>query len=331
MSKFAWVVRPYPHGKYRIDEFLEQGIVAMGYPFTGNLSDVSSRDEMKERLLAVYEYSPRSVGQRAGMLYNFVHEIEVGEYVLVPDGPVVFVGRVTSDYRHVPELSNDEEGYPHQRGVEWFFGGKAIPRDALSGRVYDSLKGRSTLFTTHHDDVAKVVAEDSELFTEGTTADLKDEYLERLQGGILRGVNSNRFEDAVRVLLERYFPSLERLSTTNSAEGDTDLMTTLPGGVVVRIQVKHFYPEHGEVRPWVVDQLAASMDEGDNGIVVTSGTVGEEARKKAESLKGKTVDFIDGNDFVDLLFENVEKFSQEDLRRFGLSSRIDFVSGTDFS
>lgn len=330
MPRYAWVVRPHPHGKYRLNEFLERGVVAMGYPHTGDLSDVSSRDEMKERLLDVYDYSPRSVGQRAGMLYNFLHEMEEGEFVLVPDGPVVFIGKVNSDYRFVTELSTDEEGYPHQREVEWLYGGKAIPRDALTGRVYDSLKGRATLFTTYHDDVAEIVEEDSELFTEGTTADLKGEYIQRLHGGILRGVNSNRFEDAVRVLLEKYFPGLERLSTTHSEKGDTDLMTTLPGGVVVRVQVKHFYPEHGEIRPWVVEQLVQSMDPGDNGIIVTSGTVGEDARREAESLSDVTVGFIDGGEFVDLLFESVEEMPQETLHAFGLTSRINFVSGRDF-
>ena len=35
----AWVVRPYPHGFYRVSEFLTGNMVAIGWPCVGDLTD----------------------------------------------------------------------------------------------------------------------------------------------------------------------------------------------------------------------------------------------------------------------------------------------------
>jgi len=126
-------------------------------------------------------------------------------------------------------------------------------------------------------------------------------------------------------MLDNYFPGIQRLATTNSKEGDTDLLAELPGKVIVRVQVKHFYPELGELKEWVVDQLANSMAPGDNGIIVTSGTVSEEAIRKAEALPDKRISFIDGAEFVRLLFDSITEMSEETLTVFGLSHSIGFL------
>ena len=103
------------------------------------------------------------------------------------------------------------------------------------------------------------------------------------------------------------------------------MLARLPGNVNVRIQVKHFYPEQGAIEPWVVDQLADSMEIGDCGIIVTSGTVGDEAKVKANGSKDKSISFIDGQEFVDILFENKDELTKEDLVEFGLVSTLDFL------
>ncbi len=141
----------------------------------------------------------------------------------------------------------------------------------------------------------------------------------------MRNINSNTFEDTVCSLFSNYYPGLRRLSTTSSKSGDTDLLAELPANVTIRIQVKHFYPSQGEIQDWVVDQLSDSMSIGDNGIIVTSGTVGLTARKKAEQLKDKTIGFIDGQQFVDYLFQSLDTMSQDALNTFGLTTNIGFM------
>ncbi len=324
--RYAWIVRPYPHGVYRVKEFLTKNIVAIGWPCIGDLSQCKSRDDIKANILTYYTYSsPQSLGQAAGNIYRFMFDLGKKDYVIVPDGPIVYIGSVISEYKYDASNDSEDEGYPHQREAAWFYDKKAIFRNLLTGRVYDSLKGQQTVFTTYHEDIDDIVKNKKHYFTQQSNFDLKVEYLNRLQSGLLRNVNSNTFEDAVCSLYIRFFPGLRRLATTSSDKGDTDLLAELPGKVNVRIQVKHFYPEHGEVQDWVVDQLAGSMETGDHGIIVTSGAISISARKKAEALADKTISFIEGQEFVEHLFEAIDTMPKEALATFGVMYGIGFL------
>lgn len=127
-------------------------------------------------------------------------------------------------------------------------------------------------------------------------------------------------------LLSIYFPALRRLATTSSDLGDTDLYTELPGDVKIRVQVIHFYPKDGDLKEWVVKQLADSMEAGEHGIIVTSGTISEGARNEAERYltRNKKIGFIIGEEFVDILFENIDQLPESSLFFFGLAKKVVF-------
>ncbi len=321
----AWVVRPYPHGVYRVPEFLTGNIVAIGWSCIGDLTDKRTRDDIKSALQTCYSYaSGQSLGQAAGNICRFKEEIKNGDYVVVPDGQRVYIGLIKEDYSYKEELDSEDQGYPHQRAVTWLHDKRAVPRSLLTGRVFDSLKGQQAVFTTYYDDIHDTAGK-KHYFSVQSTIDLKKEYLEKLQSGLLHNINSSTFEEAVAVMLRNYFPGIRRLATTNSNVGDTDLLAELPGKITVRIQVKHFYPDQGELKTWVVDQLADSMETGDNGIIVTSGTISDEAIRKAEALSDKRISFIDGAEFVELLFESIAETPEDTLMVFGLSRSIGFL------
>lgn len=322
--RYAWVVRPYPDGRYRVNEFLTKNLVAIGWPGIGDLTACKNREDVKARLTENgYQYeSARSLGQAAGNIYRFIHEIQPEDFVIVPDGPEVYVGKISSGYVYDASFDSPDEGYPHQRKVEWCQEKRAIPRNLLPGRLFDGLKGQQTVYTTYHEDVEDIVQNHGRLFTRQSNHDLKVEYLEKLSAGRLLGMNSNLFENAVCAVYRHFFPGLRRLSTTNSKEGDTDLLAELPGGVTVRMQVKYFYSDQGALEPWVVDQLAESMEPGDHGIIVTSGTVSEAAIRKAESMTDKNISFIDGSQFVEHLFETMDDMDSEDLVNLGLRNYL---------
>lgn len=242
----AWVVRPKPHEYNRLDEFLEDGLVAIGWPDYGDLSGYSKTD-IREMIEGRHDWSPQKTGQVVGMINRFVNDIETGDFVLVPSGGNVYLGRIQTDYDFDENKSSDDTGYPHQRKVEWSFGGSAINRSSLPGKLHDSLKGRLTVFSADVDRVQNLSESELDFRERDRYNELQEEYLARLQEGELRGVHSASFEDLAVIVLENYFPNITRQSTTSDAEGDTDLKTDLPGGVTVRVQVKHFYPEKGEL------------------------------------------------------------------------------------
>ncbi len=323
----AWVVRPYPHNIYRMREFLEGNLVAVGWPALGDLTGMTTRDEIKHQLSKQYGGSARPLGAAAGSLYRFVVEILKGDFIVVPDGDNVYFSVVTSDYRYEPTVATDEEGYPHQRKVRWLQDGRPLPRKALTGRMSNTLKGRLSVFSIYNVGDVETTVDRSDLFKPGADTDLKPRYLHKLQDGSLRGVNPFTFEEAVRKLLSLYYPSLDRQSTRNSSSGDTDLKADLPGDVVVRIQVKNFYPSMGHLGEDAVRQLADSMEPGDIGIVVTSGVVGNDAKDLASKYaeKGLYISFIDGQQFVDLLFENIDSIDEQSLGVFGLTRKPKIV------
>jgi hypothetical protein len=323
--KKAWVIRPYPHNLYRVKEFLAQNIVAIGWPGIGDLTQLNSDREKIKLLIGNYYTSPQSLGQAAGNINRFLFEIQKGDFAVMPDGSDIYIGIIASIYQYDSTKVSDDEGYCHQRKVDWLYGKKAIPRNLLTGRVYDSLKGRQTIFETYPDDIEEIIKTKKNYFSKHPHREIKVEYLRRLQSGLLKNVNSNTFEDAVCALYRKYFPGLRRLATTNSKKGDTDLLAELPGNVNVRIQVKHFYPSHGELESWVVDQLADSMEIGDHGIVITSGTISESAIIAADRMQEKRITFINGQVFVEHLFDTIDEMPKDILITFGVTNQIDFI------
>jgi restriction endonuclease Mrr len=63
------------------------------------------------------------------------------------------------------------------------------------------------------------------------------------------------------------------------------------------------------------------MEPGEYGIIVTSGTVSDAARREAESFSDRTIRFIDGAEVASYLFEMLDGLPDETLRRFGIVRR----------
>jgi hypothetical protein len=321
----AWAIRPWPHDKYRLREFLAQGIAAIGWPRLGDLSSCD-RSQIKERLHREYYGSANSMslGQATGIVHRFVR-IKPGDAVAIPDGDRVYFGVVTSPYAFKSELQSDAQGYPHQIGVKYELQGKALLRLELPARLFDSFKGRQSVFELPAADVWDVLRKPERYVPvdPGAAQEVRDTYVTDLARGAIPGINSPRFEQAVQKVLSFYFPGLRRLMTTDSpVGGDTDLRTELPGGVVIRIQVKCFQEHSGPLGPGAVEQLRASMEPGERGVVVTTNTVAQEAVTSAESNSEKPIGIISGTDFAELVFENLGRLTDADLWTLGLRRQL---------
>lgn len=334
--KTAWIIRPYPHGNDRLQDFLEGSTVGIGWPGIGDLKTIKSRDDVKRKLdIGGYtkERSVQSIGQWAGMIYKFACEMKKGDYVLVPNGSNIFIGKILDDTPfYVEKMDNDKDGFCHQRRVEWLFNRRTINKKFMTSRLYDSFKGQSALFTTWYDDIHELVTKKQYLFIGDEFKDhhlqLKENYLKKLNEGMITGLNSNEIENVCKKILNVFFPGIERQSTTNTVGmGDTDLKAELIGGVTVRVQIKNYYKKNGSIEPWVVKQLADSMDYNDNGIVMATTTISKEVEELAEEYTkdGKKISFIDGKKFVDLIFENIDVFNDEELINLGLYKELTII------
>ncbi len=107
-------------------EFREDNYVAIGWFGLKDLNSVDYRDfkskeEIKERLLKENKNTKKGTSAPS-MIWNFTHEIKVGDYVVVNHGlsSVYGIGIITSDYIP-PKESNIENSYglEHIRKVKW--------------------------------------------------------------------------------------------------------------------------------------------------------------------------------------------------------------------
>jgi len=115
MEKQAWLIRPKPHGKERLKEFLETGFIAVGWPGIGDLTGMRE-GELRQVIMEKYGSDPSALAALKMMVYR----MQPGDYVVVPHEGIVYFGRIASAYQYDMSKDNQEDGYPHQRKVDWF-------------------------------------------------------------------------------------------------------------------------------------------------------------------------------------------------------------------
>ncbi len=124
----VWIVRG-GRDEHAVDQFLSQNRVGIGFGLGGlNLSVLSTRREIEK---AYREANPDAnnlrVGQNAGQIKNFIIDMNVGDYVMMPVGEHIRYGAVTSRPYHDPDVI-----YENSRAIVWYE--DPIPRKSLSGR-----------------------------------------------------------------------------------------------------------------------------------------------------------------------------------------------------
>ena len=126
----AWIIRPYPHYKYRMNEFLTGDMVAVGWPLLPNLASVS--DEALVRLLdkhygndAAYKVATEKA-KAINAAYECLSELvdRAGPLGQVPDpianGARQHAPRPSSAPRHVYRERRFTPGFPDTAVFEMF-------------------------------------------------------------------------------------------------------------------------------------------------------------------------------------------------------------------
>lgn len=152
VGKPVWGIhmgRPGGHARHgfaeRADQLQQQEFVALGWPELGNIGEWrATREEFCEQFERLHGYNatPRGIAATAGMLFNFVHVMRVGDLVVSPSpiGGVIRIGRIVGEYEFRPDMWSE---YPAMRRVKWT---SEIARAELSEVARKSLKARRSLF-----------------------------------------------------------------------------------------------------------------------------------------------------------------------------------------
>lgn len=148
--KNAWMVRAYPNNEDKMQVFLDQEIIAVGW---AELTDLTGKtlEQLGSALQEAYGFRGVKLGNDKATLQILVNRMEIGDWVLTPYGDDIHLGQVESDYFY--EAADEVAGYPHQRRVKWL---NCVSRDDLSQELRNSLKARNTAanLSQHAEEIA---------------------------------------------------------------------------------------------------------------------------------------------------------------------------------
>ena len=294
--------------------FLHGDVIAIGWHEMGDLTKIeASREAFKARYIEMMPDAKKgSIATCSGMLYRFIHEVQVGDYVVFPSKSdrQVNLGIVEGDYRFV----EDAHQYVQQRKVKWL---KHLPRTAFSqGALYEigsaltffMVKNYADEFLAALESSGKKlpVQEEGEDESIGATADdiiesTKDFILKELSRQ-LKGYNLEEFvSDLLRAMGYR--------TTVSPHGGDSGIDITaykdeLPPRILVQVK-----SQDSDIKETTIQSLKGAMREGDYGLFVTLSNYTKNAQKYLDSTP--IIRGINGTELVDLILKYYEDLSEK--------------------
>lgn len=284
------------------DLFLQENVIAIGWSEMGNLWEIEpSREAFKEAYTETYPDATKgNVAASAGMLFRFVHEMELGDYVIFPSKSdrMVNIGKVTGKY----EYAEEDEEYPHRRKVKWL---KHLPRTAFpQGALYE-IGSLMTLFTVRN------YADEflSALTGGGRTPGTDVEEIRKSTKDFIRKELSRQFkgydlEDFVANLLE----TMGYRTTISPHGGDhgRDIIAykdELPPRILVQVK-----SQNGDIPETMVQALKGAMRQGDYGLFVTLSDYTKNAQRYLD--ENPIIRGINGLELAELILKYYDKIHE---------------------
>ena len=264
-------------GIHTLDDtlFLQSGIIAIGWHEFGDLRKVGkTRDDFKKMYIKLhekdYDFKRGRAPTAAGMLYRFLYEIKVGDYVVFPSKKdrMINIGQVTSDYQYVQSAGE----YVNQREVKWI---NSSPRISFTNGALCEIGSALTLFsvksyateflsTIKVKKKATIIKEEDEssgMSAEETLSTTKDFIVKELS----RQLKGYDLEDFVAALLNAMGYRTEL--SPHGGDHTRDIIAykdELPPRIVVQVK-----SQDEDIKEDLVQKLKGAMVEGDYGLYVT--------------------------------------------------------------
>ena len=313
----AWMIRAGRGGMYA-EDWLEQGIVGIGWDFGGVDITEMTRDQLRISYSALHPaMNHGQVGQAAGQAFRFASEISKGETVVTYDSGqrIYHIGKVLGSC----ETVNDVDNVTYIRRVEWI---SSAARDDLTVASKNALGSLTTVFTIpdeimnemlvsrngdnsvgseSEEDVSEAASEEARYATYDNGIELiKDrvnqldwEDMERLVAGLL-----NAMGYCARV-------------TPKGPDGGRDVIASpdVLGLESPRIvaEVKH---RKGAMGAPAIRSFIGGLRAGDRGLYVSTGGFTKEARYEADRAN-VPIRLLDLDSFVRYYVEVYDKTDDE--------------------
>lgn len=306
----GWMVRA-GEGGYLIPDFEKAGCVAIGWNELGDMSRISSREELRTAIEKEYPGDKEAqIRISVGQAYKFRFEINVGDIVVSysPTERFYLVGEVTSKYEYNPGKVPD---FNNVIPVKWL---EKIPRDNLSVESRNSLGSALSCFS-----LSEHVLDEFNSLLKGETPETETEAgeaeteLDVLRRDVIERANEfikdellklpwDEMQDLVAGIL-RGMGYITKVSPRGPDRGKD--VTASPDGLGIqqpriRVEVKHrprTKIEASEIRSFI-----AGLRPHQIGLYVSTGGFTRESHYEAERAQ-TPVTLVSLDDLVDLYIE----------------------------
>ena len=293
--------------------FLQQGIIGIGWNQVGDFRSIaSSRDAFKEKIDATYPGSKKGyIALVAGMLYRFLHEMKIGDYVIFPSKAdrMVNIGKITGEYDYQPGNSL----YDNIRKVEWL---KHLPRRVFSQGALYEIGSAMTLFSVKNyadefmakleKKTAKEWMEDEEDHSVAATADdIMENTCDYIQKELSRLFKGYDLENLVSDLLN----AMGYRTTVSPHGGDSGIdiiayKDELPPRIAVQVK-----SQDSDIKETTIQSLKGAMMPGDYGLFVTLSGYTKNAQKFLDA--NPIIRGINGAELANLILKYYESLSEK--------------------
>lgn len=316
-----WVIRS-GQGGYLIEDFLAEGIIALGWNEIGALNTSMSKHELKERFHNTYEdWSQGKINQCAGQLWRFLHHVKVNDIVVTYDSSSrqYYIGTITSDY-----IFDNTKEYHHTRTVDW--NRNPISRDLLSVDTRNSLGSILTVFWIDFrlaDELKQIALENlteedinpiqNEEELEQTLKTLKEDVVSK-SNEFTKDLISNLTWEETEQLVAGLFRAMGYKTRMTSKGGDlgSDIIASPDslGMKEPRIKIEVKKRSKDKISSDDIRNFIGGLRDYNKGIYVTTLGFSKEARYEAERANFP-ITLIDSDWLVELVTEYYELLDQE--------------------
>jgi hypothetical protein len=142
----SFILRMNPAGRDRVADALAANEIIIGWSEAEGLTNESrSRTDFREIIHRTYHAEKPTyieAGLGAGNMWRFLRRMDFGDLVLVPNGPVFFLARITGPAYF--DESRVAEDTAHRRPVEWLNNAEPISRYSVSAELQSRMRSQLT-------------------------------------------------------------------------------------------------------------------------------------------------------------------------------------------
>ena len=315
-NKSMWMVRAGKGANF-VDEFIEKGVVGIGWIQLGEIpNNISKKDLIARTKQAWPNMKKGALAISVGQLYRFLNEFQIGDKVLTYDSGrrVYHLGEIISEPIYKPDELPE---LPRWRKVKWE---SEIVRDDLSSPTRNVLGAISTLFKLSDDAANEILSlasgkknktvsiEEEEESEENLLESVRDQSKELIKDNINR-LDPYELQDLVAGVL-RAMGYKTRVSAPGADRG-VDILASPDGFGFeqprIVVECKH---RRGAMGSQEIRGFLGGRHKDDKGLYVSTGGFTKDARYEAERAN-IPVTLMDLDQLVDAVIEHYEQMDTE--------------------